>query len=127
MTKLLNREAANNVFSNGPLAHDFMKKGGAAYISTADTTPVNPTYLFHLAKAEANGLPHHSGNMEVVHNAEQMIKNANNELLNGKHISEAGMTQVDGDTARRMVEGAEKQIANNSLAEILTQRNNHTY
>lgn len=52
-----------------------------------------------------------------------MMKNANKELLEGKRISGAEMPAVDPDQAARMVEKAERQIANNKMAEKMAVNN----
>ena len=54
---------------------------------------------------------------------EKMMKNANKELLEGKRISGAEMPAVDQNLAARMVEKAERQIANNKMAEKMAVNN----
>ena len=51
------------------------------------------------------------------------MKNANKELLEGRRISGAEMPAVDPNLAARMVEKAERQIANNKMAEKMAVNN----
>ena len=131
MEKLMNPKAAENVFSNSAIAHGFLKNGGAKYISAADMTANNPQRGFYLSKGISKGMPHCSGEMTVAGNAEQMMKNADKELLSGKLLSAAELAEIDADIALGMVEKAEKQTANNNintnLAEMMAHKASHTY
>lgn len=131
MEKLMNPKAAANIFNKSVEAHDFLKIGGAKYISAADMTANNPQYGFHLSKGISKGMSHSSGEMTVAGNAEQMMKNADKELLSGKLLSAAELAEIDADIALGMVEKAEKQTANNNinvnLAEIMAHKASHTY
>lgn len=118
----MDRNTANNVFKNSGIAHDFLKNGGAKYISAAGTTRVNPELSFYAAKAQTQGLPCHSGKAEFSKNGSQIMKNANKELMSGNRLSEAELSNIDADIAQKMVENAEKQIANNKVTEMLAQK-----
>lgn len=131
MEKLMNPKAAENVFNNSKIAHGFLKNGGAKYISAADMSAINPEYGFYLSKGILMKMPHNSGEMEIAHNADQMMKNADKELLSGKLLSAAELAEIDANIALGMVEKAEKQSANNNtnanIAEMMAHKRSHTY
>lgn len=126
MQKLLTAEAARNVFKNGS-SRDFLKHGGASYISAAGLERVNPGHFAVASLAAAKGDKNWSGEMTHCPEGERMMKSANKELLEGKSIAGAEMTKIEADQAAKMVAKAEQQIENNQQALKLSQYEYHTY
>lgn len=120
---LLNPKAAYNVFNHGKEAHDFFKNGGANYISTASMEEANAQRSVIANLLVSKGSKCWSEVLTYCPEGEKMMKNANKELLEGKRISGAEMPAVDPDQAARMVEKAERQIANNKMAEKMAVNN----
>lgn len=125
MTKLLNPNAARNIFNHGKEAHGFFKNRGANYISAGSMEFAAPN-----AQALTNGAVRNGATLlmagteyDNAPKAQEMMKNADRELLKGKRISGAEMPAVDPDQAARMVEKAERQIANNKMAEKMAVNN----
>ena len=115
-TKLLNQEAARNIFTKGQ-AYDFFKKDGVHYTCTALMKEVNAQRSAIANLLVSKGSKCWSEVLTYCPEGEKMMKNANKELLEGKRIS------VDPDQAARMVEKAERQIANNKMAEKMAVNN----
>ena len=124
-TKLLNQEAARNIFTKGQ-AYDFFKKDGVHYTCTALMKEVNAQRSAIANLLVSKGSKCWSEVLTYCPEGEKMMKNANKELLEGKRISGAEMPAVDPDQAARMVEKAERQIANNKMAEKMAV-NNQTF
>ncbi len=127
MEKLLKPTAARNVFSHGQAAHGFFKNGGANYISAGSMDLADPNAKAPTNGAVANGATLLTAGAEYNNapNAAQMMKNADRELLEGKHLSGAEMLKVSTDQAAKMVEKAEQQIENNN--QILHMNKNSYY
>ena len=126
MQKLLTAEAARNVFKNRS-SRDFLKHGGASYISAARLEQVSPQHFAVASLMVAKGAKNWSGEMTHCPEGEKMMKSANKELLEGKSIAGAEMTKVEPDQAAKMVAKAEQQIENNQQALKLSQHEYHTY
>lgn len=116
MEKLLNPNAARNIFNHGKEAHGFFKKGGANYISAASVEAANAQRSAIANLLASKGSKCWSEMLTYCPEGEKMMKNANKELLEGKHISGAEMSVVSADQAAKMVEKAEQQIENNNRA-----------
>lgn len=117
MEKLLNPNAARNVFNNGEEAHDFFKNGGANYISAGSMDFTNPN-----AQALTNGAVSNGATLlmagvkyDYAQEAEKMIKSSNKELMTGKVLSHGEMIDYSA-WGEKMVEKAEQQIENNNRA-----------
>ncbi len=126
MQKLLTAEAARNVFKNGS-SRDFLKHGGASYISAAglEQTDAQRSAIANLLAAKGNKC--WSEMLTYYPEGEKMMKNANKELLEGKSIAGAEMTKVEPDQAAKMIAKAEQQIENNKQALKLSQKDYHAY
>lgn len=118
MEKLLTPTAARNVFSHGNEAHAFFKNGGANYIGTGSMNFANPNAQALTNGAAANGATLLMAGMgyDNAPKAAEMMKNADRELLEGKHIAGAEMVAVSAEQAAKMVEKAEQQTESNNLA-----------
>lgn len=125
MEKLLNPNAARNIFNHGKEAHGFFKNGGANYISAASMNFADPNAqaLTNVAASKGATLFMAGAEYGNAPKAEEMMKNADRELLKGERISGAEMSAVDPDQAVRMVEKAEQQITNNKMAEKMAVNN----
>ncbi len=124
MEKLLTPEAARNVFKNG-MSHDFFKKGGANYVSigSMDFADSHAQALTNGAAANGATLLAAGRECDRIANGEEMMKEANRELLAGNRIAGAEMTRVSPELAERMLENAERQIDNNKMAEKMAINN----
>ncbi len=123
MEKLLNPNAARNIFNHGKEAHGFFKNGGANYISAASMEAADAQRSAIANLLAGKGSKCWSETLTYCPEGKKMMKNADRELLEGKRISGAEMPAVDPDQAARMVEKAERQIANNKMAEKMDVNN----
>ncbi len=121
-TKLLNQETAPKVFRQGQ-AYYFLKEGGVRYTSVGSMEKANAQRSAIANLLVSKGSKCWSEVLTYCPEGEKMMKNANKELLEGKRISGAEMPAVDQNLAARMVEKAERQIANNKMAEKMAVNN----
>lgn len=121
-TKLLNQETAPKVFGQGQ-AYYFLKEGGVHYTSVGSMEKANAQRSAIANLLVSKGSKCWSEVLTYCPEGEKMMKNANKELLEGKRISGAEMPAVDQNLAARMVEKAERQIANNKMAEKMAVNN----
>lgn len=128
MEKLLNPNAARNVFNNGKEAHSFLTnggKGGTHIISAGSMDFTNSNALALTNGAVLGGANIFMAGKEFTPapNAAQMMKYADKELLTGKHIAGAEISDISPDLATDIVFAAEQQIKNNKIAEKMITNN----